>query len=77
MNPLLSKDSTPIQQQPNTNLQQLWNAFKASNNPEMLFQAFPQLRNIYQCSHGNLKEAFYAMCKEKGVDPNSILSQFR
>lgn len=77
MNPLLNNQSLPTQQSTNTNLQQLWNIFKNSNNPEMLFQMFPQLKNIYQCSHGNLKEAFYTMCKEKGVDPNSILSQFK
>ena len=76
MNPLLNKTSIPTKQQSNSNLQQLWNVFKATNNPETLFKVFPQLRNIYQCSHGNLKEAFYAMCKENGVDPNSILSQF-
>ncbi len=77
MNPLLNNQSLPMQQSTNTNLQQLWNIFKNSNNLEMLFQMFPQLKNIYQCSHGNLKEAFYTMCKEKGVDPNSILSQFK
>ena len=77
MNPLLNNQNAPMQQTTNTNLQQLWNIFKTTNNPEMIFQAFPQLRNIYQCSHGNLKETFFAMCKEKGIDPDSILSQFK
>lgn len=52
-----------------------------SGNPMgMLANSNPQMQQVYDFINqngGNPEKAFYALAKQKGVDPNQILSQVR
>ena len=73
------------QNQPqNNNLQQMANAVKNSRNPkamlEQMMQSNPQIQqalNYINQNGGNAKDAFYALARQKGVDPESVLKMFR
>lgn len=58
---------------------QLYKAYQAAKNPAAALQQMmsknPMLAQIKQM--GDPQQAFYSMCQQKGVDPQSILSQFR
>lgn len=77
-NPLFNGQKT-------NNLSQLKNALdmiKNVQNPQAILQQAaqknPQLASVMQmCSGRNPQEVFYEMCKQRGVDPESILSQLR
>lgn len=83
-NPMLGllNQSRGLSQQ-TSNLSQIknmMNMLKTANNPQamlqMMIQRNPQLKNImdYINQHGgNPEQAFYAMAKEKGVDPNEVI----
>lgn len=64
MNPLLGESN-------------LKSAYKALNDPKSIIENNPQLKGILSLYNGNAKEAFYALCKQRGVDPESILSKLR
>lgn len=59
---------------------QMWSAVKNSNDPQALMQqmveANPQFKQLMETvnSAGDPQKLFYAMAKQQGVDPNSILS---
>lgn len=68
----------PIMQQ----LSQMVGMVKASQNPQALInqmaQSNPQIQQVMdyvQQNGGDAKAAFYAMAKQKGVDPNAIVQQ--
>ena len=71
--------------QPQTNnLQQMMNTIKNSRNPkamlEQMMQSNPQIQqamNYINQNGGNAKDAFYALARQKGVDPESVLRMFR
>ena len=71
--------------QPQTNnLQQMVNVIKNSRNPkamlEQMMQSNPQIQqamNYINQNGGNAKDAFYALARQKGVDPESVLRMFR
>ena len=79
-NPLLSGT-------PNPNLMQLKQVFqmvKNAQNPQaMLSQMMrnnPQYQNVMNyvnANGGDPQKAFYAMAKEKGINPEEILSQLK
>lgn len=53
---------------------------RAMQSPQAAIQQIPQLRQameIVQQAGGDPQKAFYALAKQKGVDPESILSQLR
>jgi hypothetical protein len=53
---------------------------RAMQSPQAAIQQIPQLRqamDIVNQSGGDPQKAFYALAKQKGVDPESILSQLR
>ena len=65
-------------------LRQMANAVRNSRNPQMvlmqLAQSNPQMKQAIEYigqNGGNAKEAFYAMAKQKGVNPDTILNMFR
>lgn len=64
MNPLLS--SNPLK-----------DAYKAMSDPKSVIESNPQLKAILAMHNGNAKEAFYSLCKQRGVNPESILSKLR
>ncbi len=65
MNPLLNNGSGVAE------------LYKKMKNPNEILKENPQLQNILNMYNGNAKQAFYDMCRQRGVDPESILSQFR
>lgn len=42
-----------------------------------MVQSNPQIRALLAMHNGNAKEAFYALCQQRGVDPNTILSRLK
>lgn len=84
-NPILQtlKNTMPA----NNNLNQIRNMFnmvRSSRNPQTMLQNMmnnnPQMKqvmDIVRQSGGDPKTAFYKMAKEKGVDPNSVLSMLK
>ena len=65
--------------QKDNDLQTLWNIYRSGGNPAAVLNQIvgsnPSLQNIMRS--GNLKDTFYQMCNERGVNPDSILNQFR
>lgn len=58
------------------------NMLRAAQNPQAVLQQVakknPQLAAIMQmCSGKNPQEVFYELCRQRGVNPESILSQLR
>ena len=84
-NPILQmlKNTMPA----NNNLNQIRNMFnmvRSSRNPQTMLQnmmnnnpQMKQIMDIVRQSGGDPKTAFYKMAKEKGVDPNSVLSMLK
>lgn len=78
---LNQRDSLPTQR---NNLKQLVDTFKNSSNPQQLLNKYiqnnPQAQNIYfmlQNSNKSPKQLFYLMAKNKGIDPDSIISMLK
>jgi hypothetical protein len=79
-NPLLAGAQNP-------NLMQLKQAFqmvKSARNPQamlsQMMQNNPQYQNVMNyvnANGGDPQKAFYAMAKEKGINPEEILSQLK
>lgn len=74
MNPMLSQLNRP-------NWVQAFQAIKNAGNPQaMLQQALknnPQIAQAMQNANGDPKAAFYALAKQKGIDPNEILNAIK
>lgn len=61
---------------------QLYGMFRNAQNPQamlnQLAQSNPQMAQVMQiCNGRNPQQVFYEMCQQRGVDPNTILSQFK
>ena len=58
---------------------QMYKAYQAAQNPALMLQQLtaqnPNLSQIRQM--GDPQQAFYSLCQQRGVDPQSILSQFK
>lgn len=68
----------------NNNILNMYNTIRNSSNPNGLIQSMmesnPQMKqvmDVVQRYNGDARSAFYALAKEKGVDPNVILKQLR
>lgn len=57
-------------------LQQQTNQYNIPD-PRQIIKDNPQLQQILALYNGDAKTAFYSLCKQKGVDPNIILSQLK
>lgn len=58
------------------------NTFLAAKNPNaalrMMAQQNPQIAGILRlCAPGGLKNSFYQMCQEQGVNPDDVLRQLQ
>lgn len=60
------------------------NLIKSSKNPQALMQSMinqnPQMKQVMEMVNkngGNPKDAFYALAKEKGVNPDDILNMLK
>lgn len=56
--------------------------YKAAKNKQaslqMIAQQNPQINGILQiCGPGGLRNSFYQLCKEQGVDPEEVLRQLQ
>lgn len=63
-------------------LKNVMNMVQTAQNPNFVLQQIaqsnPQFATVMQmCNGKNPQEVFYAMCKQQGVDPNTILNQLR
>lgn len=65
-------------------LRQMANVVRNSRNPQMMLmqlaQSNPQMKQAIEYigqNGGDAKEAFYALAKQKGVNPDTILNMFR
>lgn len=68
----------------NNNFLNMFQAVKNAQNPnammQSLMQSNPQMQQVMDVINqngGNAKQAFYALAQQKGVDPNTILSQLK
>lgn len=61
----------------------LYKTYQAAQNPALMLRQLaaqnPALAQLQQLQAGgqDMKGAFYALCQQQGVDPESILSQFQ
>lgn len=80
MNPILQKLQGNSPQLPQNDLPMLYKLYRTSSNPkqmiERLIQSNPMLAS-YVNSGANLQQTFYAMCQERGINPEDILKQFK
>lgn len=67
MNPLLGSNSHPS----------LKDRLKGIADPMAVIRKDPRINSLLSLYKGDAKSAFYALCKERGIDPESILSQLR
>lgn len=67
MNPLLGNNSQPS----------LKDRLKGIADPMAVIRKDPRINSLFSLYKGDAKSAFYALCKERGIDPESILSQLR
>jgi hypothetical protein len=74
-NPLLN--SQPKQNNCTNKLSQIISMVKMAKNPQAIIQNNPQLKSLLSLYNGDAKTAFYSLCKQKGIDPESILSQLK
>ena len=61
-------------------IKQMMQMAKAMQSPQAAIQQIPQLRQameIVNQAGGDPQKAFYTLAQQKGVDPESILSQLR
>lgn len=86
-NPMLSllnpQSASPMQSSPDVSgVVNLYKAYKAAENPAAALQQMvgqnPMLAQVRQMQQSgtNMEQMFHSMCKQQGVDPQSILSQF-
>ena len=65
-------------------IKMLMSTIQGSQNPQQMLSMMalqnPQLSNVMslvQNHNGNAKDAFYALAKDKGVDPNEIINALK
>lgn len=66
-----------------SNIVGLYRAYQAARNPiaalEQMAKSNPLLAQLKQAQQGgtDMRGAFYALCQQQGIDPQTILSQFQ
>ena len=73
-----------MDQNPILRAKQVVNQLKACQNPKLMLEEMaksdPQIAGVMQlinASGGNPQQAFYALAKQKGIDPNQVLSMLK
>ena len=66
----------------NSQIKSMYNMLSKSSNPQAMLNNMikqnPQLKSVLDmCKASNPKDAFYSMCKQKGVNPDDILNQLK
>ena len=61
----------------------LYRAYQAARNPiaalEQMAQSNPVLAQLRQAQQGgtDMRGTFYALCEQRGIDPQTVLAQFQ
>lgn len=84
MNPLLNMLGGAPMKMMNNPLMNMISVFQNGGNPKYLIQNMlnqnPQMQPIMNMIKGKnnnqLKETFFNMCKEKGINPNDLAKQY-
>lgn len=65
-------------------IKEMVNLIKSSKNPQSMIQSMinqnPQMKQVMEMVNkngGNPKDAFYALAKQKGVNPDDILNMLK
>ena len=65
-------------------IKQMMNMVRGASNPQAMLQSMaqsnPQLRqvmNVVQQAGGDPQRAFYAVCEQKGINPQQILDALK
>lgn len=76
MNPLMKHTDNGIEQ-----IRNMMNMYQNLGNPQAMLQNLcrqnPMLASVVNASGGNLKDAFYKLCNQQGVNPDDILNQLK
>ena len=79
MNPLGNGNIGGLPPQMSQNIQQIKSLMRMANgNPMALAQQNPMFAQVMNmCKGQNPQQMFYAMCQQKGINPNVILNELR
>lgn len=69
--------SNPLLNNQMTNNNPIYNIKNIMQDPNTIIKNNPQLQTILAMYNGDAKTAFYSLCKQKGVNPETILNQLR
>lgn len=80
--PLRADPGGGLNMQAIQSVKRMMNTFKSAKNQtaalQMLAQQNPQISGILRlCGPGGLKNSFYQMCQEQGVNPEDVLQQLQ
>lgn len=78
----LLNHNVPVQSNNIEQIKGMYQMMQSVQNPQVLLQQMasqnPQFAQVLQmCNSRNPRDLFYMLCKQKGVDPNTILNQFK
>lgn len=82
MNPIMQMMGGQTANPAIQSVKRMMQTFQAAQNPQaalaQLARQNPMVGQIMQMSKGgSLKDTFYRMCKEKGINPDDILNQLK
>ena len=81
MNPLMQMMGGQAANPAIQSIKRMMGMYRAAQNPQAILQQMarqnPMVSQIMQMSQGNLKDTFYQMCQQKGVNPDDILAQLK
>ena len=81
MNPLMQMMGGQAANPAMQSIKRMMGMYQAAQNPQTVLQQMarqnPMVGRIMQMSRGNLKDTFYQMCQQKGVNPDDILAQLK
>lgn len=73
MNPLLDRKTNGVSNSQAGKISQLASVVRNIKGPT----SNPQVQNLLSLYNGDARTAFYSICKQRGIDPEIILSQLR
>lgn len=81
MNPLMQMMGGQSANPAIQSIKRMMGMYQAAQNPQAVLQQMaqqnPMVGQIMQMSRGNLKDTFYQMCQQKGVNPDDVLAQLK
>lgn len=81
MNPLMQMMGGQAANPAIQSIKRMMGMYRAAQNPQAVLQQMaqqnPMVGQIMQMSRGNLKDTFYQMCQQQGVNPDDVLNQLK